>query len=386
MSSYTYKNMLIHERGSNNTYAKTLIKDKFNTWFPDPVSGFRTKSLYDKIIIILPDMTPIDRLVRLNNSDGFPDIGLPTGIIKLFCEANVITIYDIQFAASTYWNTYLPMFREYLVKTIQEVAPDLRYVDFVGYFIKWGSSLETNTIENCVCAAGLMSDRINKTHRFTSEQVTAMYPETVKSTPSFEPMPITNDPPSFKFGNSKTDKTFAFGTTQSKLPVVSFGFTPPALNLGEPVTSSKGFKFEPIKTPPVPPFSTETLEKTSFGFIPKSTPVYPTAFSFGEAPKPVASNTFSFGEAAKPVASNTFSFGEAAKPVASNTFSFGEAAKPVVSNTFSFGEAAKPVASNTFSFGEAAKPVASNTFSFGGVVSEQPGIFNFSGVDKTSAF
>ena len=66
MSSYTYKNLLIIERGSTNTFTSN-VKTVPELWFPTNIKPFTYQSIQDKIILVYD--TPFDRTDNIKDVD-----------------------------------------------------------------------------------------------------------------------------------------------------------------------------------------------------------------------------------------------------------------------------------------------------------------------------
>ena len=170
MSSYTYKNFLIIERGSTNNFTINVKKSQ-EYWFPEKVKPFTYQSLQDKVILIydLP-FSQTDAVKEVDNSTQF-NSGKILGAIKILCDGVNIRCISCIGTPNDDIVKVLPLFREYILKTISMCTNISDEIDRLKFSISWDLPNEMEILYSDIVRAGMMSDVCNKSHCFSGKEV-----------------------------------------------------------------------------------------------------------------------------------------------------------------------------------------------------------------------
>ena len=170
MTSHTYKNLLIIERGSTNNITINVKKSQ-EYWFPEKVKPFTYQSQQDKVILIygLPfnktdNIKEVDSSTQLNS-------GKILGVIKLLCDGVNIRCISCVGTPNDDIVKILPLFREYLMKTITMCTNIPDEIDRLKFSISWDLPKEMENLYSDIVRSGMMSDIYNKSHYFSGKEV-----------------------------------------------------------------------------------------------------------------------------------------------------------------------------------------------------------------------
>ena len=293
MASYTYKNLLIIERGSNNNFTINVKKNQ-EYWFPEKVKPFTYQSQQDKIILIygIPfgqtdNIKEVDSSTQLNS-------GKILGVIKILCDGVNIRCISCVGTPNDDIVNILPLFREYIMKTITMCTNIQDEINRLKFNISWDLPKEMENLYSDIVRAGMMSDIYNKSHYFSGKEV--LNPSGFESYKLVFSQPTQNQPNSFgqptqnqpnSFGQPIQNQPNSFGQPTQNQPN-SFGQPTPQKpnNFSQPTQNQPNNFSQPTQNQP-----------NSFG---QPTPQQPNSFSQPTPQKPnnfsQQSNGFSFGK------------------------------------------------------------------------------------------
>jgi hypothetical protein len=167
--SFTYKNLLIVTRGSNNIDTVNLTKDQYHIWFNQ--HPLKYQSNQDKIVIFyeLPQPNGSDGLVELGETTRFTPTGTPQGIIKLLCDGLSIKITECIFNSADDFEKYLLTFRDYLIATIKAAGITDLVTNKVTLF--WKKKTLNSVVRSISKECGLLTNESNKSHTFVATEI-----------------------------------------------------------------------------------------------------------------------------------------------------------------------------------------------------------------------
>ena len=337
MSSYTFKNLLIVERGTTNDTTKSLVEKVYGAWF-DFRQPFEYHDPQDKIVIFYEPSGLDGPNISQICTEVYSPRGTPVAMLKLLCDKNNIKITHLHFKSNKDLTKHMKVFREYLLNTIKLNTNTQLSTKYTVY---WKKEILDQTKINTLKTIGLVGGGADLSHTFTDKEIAGGAPEPVSTTVtttspyvfnfggttpgfSFPSIPVTPATPHQKPASNpapaSTTPVFSFPTNPSTIqqPTQGFSFTPPT----QP-TPTQGFGFTP-PTQPTPGFGftppTQPTSTQGFGFTPPTQPTPTQGFGFTPPTQPTPTQGFGFTPPTQPTPTQGFGF---TPPTQQSTPAFG---------------------------------------------------------------
>jgi hypothetical protein len=219
--SFTYKNLLIVTRGSNNIDTVNLTKDQYHIWFNQ--HPLKYQSNQDKIVIFyeLPQPNGSDGLVELGETTRFTPTGTPQGIIKLLCDGLSIKITECIFNSADDFEKYLLTFRDYLIATIKAAGITDLVTNKVTLF--WKKKTLNSVVRSISKECGLLTNESNKSHTFVATEINCSKDsKQILQTTRLNTSSYQQQQPGSTFGSQQEQPGSTFGSQQQQ-PGSTFG-------------------------------------------------------------------------------------------------------------------------------------------------------------------
>ena len=292
MSSYTYKNILIVERGTTNEVVIALVKTTYNIWFDVSTAD----CLYDKIILFYDPSAPTtssnDTFTEIDSQWKPPNL-TPVGFMHVMsCDKFSIKVTKCRFPKHEDFAQEMRTFWQYIAESLR--ARGMANIDAYGVFTIYWDKDTVAPYANMVREVGLMTNFVDYSHTFRDieiriasasalpKNVLASICPTAPTTNMFGP-PATA-PTTSMFGPPATTPptTSMFGPPATTPPTTSM-FGPPATTpnmFGPPATTAPNMFGQRTTAPNM--FGQGTTAPNMFGQ--GTTAPTTTGFGFGTSP------------------------------------------------------------------------------------------------------
>ena len=251
MSSYTYKNILIVERGTTNEVVIALVKTTYNIWFDVSTAD----CLYDKIILFYDPSAPTtssnDTFTEIDSQWKPPNL-TPVGFMHVMsCDKFSIKVTKCRFPKHEDFAQEMRTFWQYIAESLR--ARGMANIDAYGVFTIYWDKDTVAPYANMVREVGLMTNFVDYSHTFRDIEIriasASALPKNVLA--SICPTPTPTAPTTSMFGPPATTAPNMFGQRTTAPNMFGQGTTAPNMfgqGTTAPTTTGFGFGTSPATT------------------------------------------------------------------------------------------------------------------------------------------